>query len=118
MLRLIPPTADALPSEVYLPPEDRLISGQPWQRVWPCFEASDGRFLTGVWESEPGHWRVEYTEQEYCEILSGVSLLHDAEGRTHRLVAGDRFVIPSGFTGSWEVLETTRKVYVISVPPA
>ncbi|HLD67170.1 MAG TPA: cupin domain-containing protein, partial [Pseudomonas sp.] len=26
---------------------------------------------------------------------------------------GDRFVIPAGFSGTWEVLEPCRKVYVM-----
>jgi uncharacterized cupin superfamily protein len=29
------------------------------------------------------------------------------------VVAGDEFVIPRGFEGVWEVIERTRKVYVI-----
>ena len=31
---------------------------------------------------------------------------------TQDLRAGDRFVIPAGFRGTWEVLETCRKIYV------
>ena len=26
---------------------------------------------------------------------------------------GDRFVIPAGFSGTWEVIEPTRKVYAM-----
>ena len=36
-----------------------------------------------------------------------------ADGRAWTLKAGDRFVIEPGFTGSWEVVETTVKRYVI-----
>jgi len=32
------------------------------------------------------------------------------------LRAGDSFVLRPGFKGSWEVLETTRKQYVILMP--
>jgi hypothetical protein len=59
---------------------------------------------------------VHYSEHEYCEILAGHSLLHDRSGQRRELRAGDRFVIPAGFEGSWEVLETTRKHYVIFEP--
>ena len=31
---------------------------------------------------------------------------------------GDECVIPAGFEGEWEVLETTRKTYVIYEPEA
>jgi uncharacterized cupin superfamily protein len=36
-----------------------------------------------------------------------------ADGRSWTLKAGDRFVIEPGFTGTWEVVETTTKRYVI-----
>ena len=32
------------------------------------------------------------------------------------LQPGDNFTIPCGFSGQWEVLETTRKIYVIYEP--
>jgi uncharacterized cupin superfamily protein len=32
------------------------------------------------------------------------------------LKAGDSFVIRPGFRGTWEVIETTRKHYVVRVP--
>ena len=42
-----------------------------------------------------------------------MSVIRDAEGNGKTVRAGDRFVIPAGFSGTWEVLETCRKVYVI-----
>ncbi len=35
------------------------------------------------------------------------------QGRAKTLRAGDRFVIPAGFKGTWEVLEACRKIYVV-----
>ena len=35
------------------------------------------------------------------------------EGNGKTVRAGDRFVIQAGFSGTWEVLEACRKVYVI-----
>lgn len=40
-------------------------------------------------------------------------MLRDAEGNAKTLRAGDRFVIPAGFSGTWEVLEPCRKIYVV-----
>ena len=34
-------------------------------------------------------------------------------GTATEVVAGDEFVIPRGFEGVWEVVERTRKTYVI-----
>lgn len=79
----------------------------------PC-----GQMNAGVWEGAIGQWTVNYTEHEYCEIVQGVSVLRDGEGNAKTLRAGDRFVIPAGFRGTWEVLEPCRKIYVIFEPKA
>ena len=103
-------TPDAAP-EHDTPAPERLISGNPQFTTWNL-EEHDGLYA-GIWKSTPGKWRVVYDEWEYFRILSGVSVLTDAEGRETRLVAGDAFILRPGFTGTWEVLETTTKDYVI-----
>lgn len=104
------------PAEHCRPDAAKVISGDPAQNVRNHYSSPDGQFSTGIWEAEPGHWTVSYSEHEYCEILEGESVLHDADGNTRLLRTGDRFVIPAGFNGSWEVRERTRKVYVIYEP--
>ncbi len=97
-------------------PVERCIRGQPLQRTWNHFTSDDEKFFSGIWEGEPGCWRIRYTEHEFFEILSGRSILRDPSGAERALQAGDRVVIPAGFEGEWEVIETTRKVYVIYQP--
>jgi uncharacterized cupin superfamily protein len=63
--------------------------------------------------SEPGCWKVRYTEEEYCRILEGRSRLAASDGSVAEVGPGDEFIIPRGFEGTWEVIERTRKVYVI-----
>ncbi|MBK9654925.1 MAG: DUF861 domain-containing protein [Rhodanobacteraceae bacterium] len=70
---------------------------------------------SGIWESTPGKWRVEYAEWEFCHIFSGVSILSEDDGAVHALRSGDCFVIRPGFRGCWEVVETTRKAYVVKI---
>lgn len=111
--RLHPPTPTEAAPQTYFLPADRLISGNPQQRLWPQYEDQRGHFMAGVWASEVGCWRVQYTEEEFCQILEGHSILTDAQGQQTTLRAGDSFVIPRGFAGSWEVVEPTRKIYVI-----
>lgn len=91
----------------------KCVRGQPIQRTWNQFTSSDEKFFCGTWEAEPGCWNIAYTENEYCHILSGRSVLRDSSGEEQLLQAGDQFVIPAGFEGQWEVLETTSKIYVI-----
>ena len=94
----------------------RCLKGQPLQRTWHHFTSDDEKFFAGTWEAEPGCWKVNYTENEFCQVLSGRSVLRDEAGNEVALKAGDNFVIPAGFKGQWEVLETTRKIYVIYQP--
>jgi uncharacterized cupin superfamily protein len=56
---------------------------------------------------------VRYTEEEHCRIVSGRSRLTAADGTVTEVGPGDEFVIARGFEGVWEVLERTRKIYVI-----
>jgi hypothetical protein len=99
--------------EEFATPAEKCVKGQPQQRTWHHFTNADGKFFAGLWEAEPGCWEVSYTEDEFCQILAGRSVLRDASGRERIVQAGDHFVIPAGFAGQWEVLETTKKIYVI-----
>ena len=96
------------------PAAGRLVSGNPKFRTWN-FEDRDDNLYAGVWESTPGKWRIIYDEWEFCHILSGTSILTEDGGDARTVRAGDSFVIRPGFKGTWEVIETTRKEYVIKL---
>jgi uncharacterized cupin superfamily protein len=95
---------------------DRLLEGRPQQAVGNAYSSRDERFHCGVWEGDVGAWRVQYTEHEFCHLLSGRVRLRGDDGSEALLEAGQSFVVPAGFTGTWEVLETARKLYAIYEP--
>ena len=95
------------------PAPANLVAGHPQQQLWNVLSSGDGRFHVGEWASGPGAWRVNYTEYELCHMLEGVVRLTDEQGLPCLYRAGDTFVIPSGFRGIWEVVETCRKLYAI-----
>jgi len=113
IIRLIEESLLASEPVEYLPAAEKIVSGNPRQRVWSHYTDASQKFSVGVWECEPGAWRVRYTEEEYCRIVTGRSLLTSADGVVREVVAGDEFVILRGFEGVWEVVERTRKIYVI-----
>ncbi|MDO8288738.1 MAG: cupin domain-containing protein [Parvibaculum sp.] len=113
--KLIPVTTQTRP-ETGAPRPDRVISGDPQNRTWNAYETGDGAFFSGIWEAEPGIWTIEYTEAEFCHIIEGESRLTDADGNVTTVQAGDAFVIPVGFSGTWEVVTRTRKHYAIYQP--
>ena len=98
-------------AEVEYPSPEKLISGDPEFTTWNV-EDRDGLFA-GIWQSTPGKWHVQYDEWEYFSILQGHSVLTDADGAETHLKAGDRMILRPGYAGTWEVLETTVKDYVI-----
>lgn len=99
--------------EQYYLPAEKLIAGNPKQSLWKRYADQSGKFFAGIWASEIGKWRVNYTEEEYCRILQGESVITDANGKAMTVRVGDEFVIPAGFVGTWEVVVPTRKTYVI-----
>lgn len=103
-------------SEHYPTPGDRVLKGNPIQHNTLHFQA-DNCFFAGEWGAGIGCWKVSYTENEYFRILSGKSILRDLNGEELLLSAGDQLCIPAGFEGEWEVIEPTRKIYVIYESP-
>jgi uncharacterized cupin superfamily protein len=103
---------DAVAPEEGAPAPDRVLSGSPTFRTWNVEEAEGGLYA-GIWEATPGKWRISYDEWEFCHILTGISVISEDDGQARTVRAGDSFVLRPGFKGSWEVLETTRKEYVI-----
>lgn len=98
--------------ELGAPAEGRVLSGNPQFKTWNVEETGDGLYA-GIWESTTGKWIVAYDEWEFFQLISGVSVLTEDGKDPVTLRAGDSFIIRSGFKGTWEVLETTRKTYVI-----
>ncbi len=95
------------------PAPEKVLAGDPRFRTWNV-EERDGLYA-GTWEASPGKWRIEYEEWEYCRILSGRSVIASETGESWEVGPGDGFVIRPGFRGTWEVIETTRKEYVVRV---
>ncbi len=101
--------------ELGAPSPDRVIAGDPRFKTWNLEEA-DGGVYAGLWEATPGKWRISYDEWEFCHIISGVSVITEDGGDARTVRSGSSFVLKPGFKGIWEVLETTRKEYVIRLP--
>ena len=70
----------------------------------------------GVWACTPGSWElVERPDTESIRMLAGrARLTNAANGSSVELAAGDVLVLPTGWSGRWEILEDVRKLYVLS----
>ncbi len=73
----------------------------------------DGDQEVGVWQctAGPSHWTLE--THEFVQIVSGRMTCTPDGGAATEIGPGDVAVFPRGWTGTWQIHETIRKVYVI-----
>lgn len=88
-------------------------SGDPQLRTLGVKSGTSAQ--VGVWECEPGGWPVvDRPDTETCYVISGRATITDDEtGRRFEVGAGDLVVLPPGWSGRWDVVETLRKVYTV-----
>ena len=112
----VPPIVDfrePVAGETSTPMADRVLAGAPRTTVSNHYADASGQFFAGDWSSTVGKWRVAYTEHEFCHLLEGRVVLTADDGREWRFGPGDAWVIPAGFSGTWETVEPATKRYAI-----
>ena len=92
---------------------DRVVTGDPHHTTVGRYTDATGRLTAGTWTSTPGKWRAFTDREEFCHIVAGHVRLIADDGRVQDFTAGSAFLIPNGFRGYWEVVETTTKHYVV-----
>ncbi len=102
-----------LEADVSEPPADRRIVGVPELRVQNYYTDGSQQFFAGRWSATRGKWRVRYTENELCVMTAGRVVIESEAGERESFGPGDAFVVPAGFSGTWEVLEDCTKIYAI-----
>lgn len=91
-------------------PREGADSGSPMMSG-RIFHDADG-FQVGLWECTPGGWHIENRpDSETVRILRGRARLTNDDGDSVELTAGDVLVLPKGWSGRWDILETVRKFY-------
>jgi uncharacterized cupin superfamily protein len=81
------------------------------------FAAASGGLRIGVWEGGPGILRLtNYSHDEYCLMISGEVVITDEAGHEETFRTGDSFVIPKGFSGTWNMKTKMRKQYALAQP--
>ncbi len=98
------------PIDFSMPPD--LVPGDAKE----FYASKDGKFTAGFWASGPMMIDVHYTEDEFCFLLAGQVQLTGADGATRLYQTGDGFIIPSGFSGTWQSIGQVQKYYVIYQP--
>jgi len=92
---------------------ERLLEGDPTHQTTVHFTNTDSKVVAGTWTATAGKFKVAKDRDEFCHIVSGKAELVDQDGHGITFTTGDAFVIPNGFEGHWNVIETTTKHFVI-----
>ena len=74
---------------------------------------AEGEASAGVWQCAPGpsRWTLETNEVIY--LVAGRMTVTPEGGESAQIGVGDMAVFPKGWTGTWDIHETVRKVYSI-----
>lgn len=95
----------------------RIVEGVVPAREHDFYSDDSKQFSAGVAAYEPGtieltNWPVE----EFCVVISGALEITDSGGKTEKFGPGDAFVIPKGFSGTWQMPEPFKKYWAVFAP--
>jgi uncharacterized cupin superfamily protein len=106
--------ADELDERELAPPSAQPLDGTVLCRSRVLFKADDARFVSGIWECDPGASRWEFdTRGEFIHVLSGRMTCQQDGSDPVEIGPGMTAVFPIGWRGVWTVHETLRKVYAV-----
>ena len=68
-----------------------------------------------VWDSAPAKIILDtpFSYDEFVVVLKGTLILTDSAGTAKTYKPGDMFMVPKGFTGTWEMTEDFRELIVV-----
>jgi uncharacterized cupin superfamily protein len=93
-------------------PDELVLSGtnEHWQKI-----LHEGEFVVVLYESEAAVIDVSYPfpYDEYVLVLEGEVILTSASGERQRYGVGESFVVPKGWTGTWDMPVKYREKIVV-----
>ncbi|MFK8399949.1 cupin domain-containing protein [Pseudomonas sp. BGr12] len=77
------------------------------------FESTDGKLSSDFAEYEKVTLKLkDWPIDEYMYIIEGELKISDEQGNTKIYGPGDSFMMPKGFSGTWQVLSKLKKITV------
>ena len=93
-------------------PDELVLSGtnKHWQKI-----LHQGEFVVVLYESEAAVIDVSYPfpYDEYVLVLEGEVILTSTSGERQRYGVGESFVVPKGWTGTWDMPVKYREKIVV-----
>jgi uncharacterized protein len=94
-------------------PVPSMIEGQSRTAGVLLHRGAGGFPESGVWTCTPGHWRCQVTRDELCHFIAGRCTYRHDSGEVIAVEPDTLAFFPEGWSGSCQVHETVRKVYMI-----
>lgn len=95
-------------------PKPTSIEGNQQEAAVALWTSANGKMESGVWECTPGRFTADRSQNaEICHLLTGRVTLHNSDGTSREIGAGEMFVLPLGWRGEWTIHEQTRKIYTM-----
>lgn len=98
-------------------PKPTRITEDQMEASRTLWTSPDGTITIGVWECTPGDFTA--TREGYSEvahIIAGHCTITNPDGSVTKHGPGDMVVTNAGWTGTWHVSETVRKMWIIQRP--
>jgi uncharacterized cupin superfamily protein len=98
--------------DLQTPPEppQMVLSGEPVSRHSKLLTNRDRMTTLILWDCTPGSFRWRYPKDETVFVISGEAFMSIEGGKERRFAAGDVGFFPAGYTCTWRITETFRKV--------
>lgn len=88
------------------------LTGAPVESYQVLHRDAGGR--SGVWQCTPGRFEsARQGDAELMHFLSGAGTITSSDGTVHEIHPGAVLIAPDGWSGTWDIRETVRKVYTI-----
>lgn len=100
-----------IPSDAYI---DILVAGELNMKVAPLFDSDE--LTVSIFASTPAktdHRTRPTDKDEFVYILSGKLILTERDGTVHEYLPGSSLVVPTGYTGTWEMQGDYRELVVL-----
>ena len=77
------------------------------------WKGADGRPEVGLWICTPGRWRLALPADELCHFVAGRAVYRVDDGEVIEIGPGTVVHFREDWTGTVEVFETIRSVYML-----
>ena len=101
------------PLDEALPISGPNSGGEPMHTSGTTLWTGEGDQEAGVWECTAGPSRWTLENNEFVHVLSGRMTVTPDGGEPAEIGPGDTAVFPRGWTGTWQIHQTIRKLYVL-----